>query len=187
MGEKGRYFRGMLVTKKQIGSNAGIPTTGYVSQLFLLPVDSVLLIAEPTAPLFQCLQIAVKDDTEIIELPIRPKNCTFAESTSGNGYNVTIQLSYPANSNEGIFEWASDNENRRWVAIFQTVNGRSLIAGEVGNGLRLVGNYSAFINLSFSGQFTHQVWPLPTVEPAVLFSGPTFQSTDFNSDFQLES
>ncbi|MCA0229885.1 MAG: hypothetical protein LCH91_05435 [Bacteroidetes bacterium] len=177
----------MLVTKKQIGTSAGIPTSGYVSRLFLLPVDSVLFIAEPTAPLFQCLQVQVKDETEIIELAVRPKNCTYTESTSGNAYSVAIQLSYPTNSNEEVFEWVSNNENRRWVAIFQTVNGRNLIAGEVGNGLRLVSGYSAFLNLSFSGQFTHPMWQLTTVEPSVLFSEPTFQSTDFNSDFQLES
>lgn len=176
----------MLVTKKQIGSSAGVPTSGYVGRLFLLPVDQVIYIAEPSGTDSVCMQVATMEGAELLELSVRPKNCTFAESISGDSYNVTIQLSYPTNSNEGVFEWVAANENRRWVAIFQVVNGRSLIAGEVGNGLRLVSNYSTFLNLSFSGQFTHQVWQLPTVDPAVLFSGSTFDSIDFNSDFQLE-
>jgi len=178
----------MLVTLQTIGSSCGVPTSGYVGRLFILPADQVTYIAEPSGTASVCMQVATMEGAELLELPLRPKNCTYSESTSnGDSYAVSLQLSYPSNSNKALTQWAAQNKRRRWVAIFSTVNGQKYIAGEVGNGLRMTISEATYISIGFSGQFSHTMWQLPTVEPAVLFSGPTFQITDFSTDFQLES
>ena len=182
----------MLVTQNTIGTTCGAPSTGFIAQLFLLAVDDLLFLAEPTDGLL-CQQILTKTGANLVELAIRPKNATYEEkpitSNEGVGYSVSLQLSYPSVNNNGIILWANANRRRRWVALFKTTTGDNLIAGEVGNGLRInivrVSQNQSIIGLSFNGLFSHPFWQLPTLDPNLLFSGPTFTSTDFTTDFEF--
>lgn len=185
-----RYFARMLVTQTQIGSICGVPSSGYVAQLFLLAADDLLYLAEPTADLL-CMQVLAKVGAELIELPLRPKSCTYTETTGTNAdgtvYNVQLQLNYPTNQNQNIITWANANRRRRWVALLKTANGENLIVGEVDNGLRLSIGRGSFIGIGLSGQFSHPLWQLPTIDMNSIFSGATFTATDFTTDFELES
>lgn len=180
----------MLVSKIVVGNSCGIPTSGYVGQLFLLAIDDLLYVDEPADDLL-CMQVLAKEGAKLIELPLRPKNCTYTETpvTSGDGtaYNLQLQLSYPANQNHGVIEWASANRRRRWAALFQTVNGENLIAAELNNGLQLNISRSGFIGISLNGRFSHPLWKLPTMNMNAIFSGATFMATEFTTDYELES
>ena len=180
----------MLVTQTQIGSSVSAPSSGYVGKLYLMAAEDVLYIAEPTDTEPLCMQVLAKVGAELVELPVRPKNCTFSETPATNGdgvmYGVSIQLSFPQKGNQSILNWAAANRRRRWVVLFQSHNGDNYIAGEVGNGLRLgLNTQGGVIGIGLSGQLVHTMWQLPTIVPAEIFSEVTFLSTDFSTEFEL--
>jgi hypothetical protein len=180
----------MLVSKTVIGSSCGIPSSGYVAQLFLLAIDDLLYLDEPADDLL-CMQVLAKEGANLIELPLRPKNATYSETpvtnADGISYNVQLLLSYPTPQNHQVIEWANANRRRRWAALFQTVTGENLIAAELKNGLQLNISRSGFIGISLTGKFSHPLWKLSTIDMNVIFSGPTFTATDYTTDFELES
>jgi hypothetical protein len=183
----------MLVTASTIGTACGAPSTGFVIQLYLLDARDVESVYEPADGELLCGGIVVRNGAPLVELPLRYRSGTYQESQNtsndGLGFNVTLSLSYPAVNNPSVVAWANANKKRRWVAIFKTVTGEVLLAGDPENGLRLSigrnGQERGMIGLSLNGSFWHTMWLLPTIDLEELFGGPKFVSSGFSSGFYI--
>lgn len=183
----------MLVTASTIGTACGAPSTGFVVQLYLLDAQDVESVYEPPEGDLLCGGIVVRNGSPLVELPIRYRSGTYQEnqntSNDGVGFNVTLSLSYSLVSNQSVVAWANANHKRRWVAIFKTVTGEVLLAGDVKNGLRLSigrsGQERGLIGLNLNGNFRHTMWQLETINPEDLFGGPKFVSSGFSSGFYI--
>lgn len=179
----------MLVTQTQIGSSVNVPSSGYVSRLLLLDAEAVTMIATSPTGLV-CTKVEVEEESQLYEIKLRPKSCLYSESNfedeNGNGYQVGFQLGEKDHNGE-LYEFLYTHQNRRWVALFETISGERLICGEVRNGLQLgFSKGGGTIGVSLKGKQSRPALRVSTLDPDVLFLQSEFIPADFSeNDFLI--
>lgn len=175
----------MLVSKIVIGTSCGVPTSGYVAQLFLIDVAAVTMIA---ASNLECTKVEVEEISNLYEIKLLPKNCVYNESNfedgDGNGFQVSFGFGQK-DSNPGLYDWLWANQNRRWIALFEGVNGGKYIVGEVRNGLQATfSKADGRIGIALKGRLSLPALKVESLDPDVLFLQSEFVPTDFlENDF----
>ncbi len=171
-----------------VATNCGIPSSGYLTHLYVLSLEDILYTQEPTTG-YETAIIWPINDASVFQLPLRVKTATYSENPQedqgGLSYALTLSTFYHAVNNAEITYWAELQGQKRFAAIFRTVTGDFFLGGDSQHGLKLNVARSAtekhLISLSLTGSVPHRLWRLESVDPTVLFAIIDFSSTDFSS------
>lgn len=186
-GQKSAVLCSMVVNLSTVGSSCGAPSAGYVARLYLLCVDDVMYITEPD----ETLQVKIwpKPDAALYEMPLKPLTCTYSEvgndDNAGGAYKISLGTVYAGATNGGIVRWAEAQRQKRYVAMFLTTTGETLLAGDIEHGMRVVVTRGAAqqntVGVSISGMQPHRLYALQAIDPAVLFAEVGFDDDDYSS------
>lgn len=171
-----------------VGSNCGAPSSGYLTDLYLLALEDILYTQEPPTG-SETASIWPINTATVFRLPLRVKTATYSENSQeaegGLSYAVNLSTFYHAINNAEVTDWAQEQGQKRFVALFRTTTGDFFLAGDHGHGLRLsVARNTTerhLISITLSGTIPHRLWRLESVDPTVLFDIVDFSPADFSS------
>jgi len=171
-----------------VGSNCGAPSSGYLTDLYVLALEDILYTQEPPTD-SETASIWPTNTATVFRLPLRVKTATYSENSQeaegGLSYAVNLSTFYHAVNNAQITDWAQEQGQKRFVALFRTTTGDFFLAGDQEHGLKLNVARSAtekhLISLSLTGSVPHRLWRLESVDPTVLFDIVDFSPADFSS------